>query len=209
MIEVAVYNMAGEKVDSLSLDEAAFGSTVRVPLLKQALVMYQSNLRQGSARSKSRGMIAGSTRKVFRQKGTGRARVGPIRSPIRRGGGRAFAKLARSFRKDLPAKARRLARNSAILDKLQSQNLVVLDELTVSQPRTKDMVAVLNALKLDRSCVLAMAKHDENILKSGRNIPSLDITTVAQLNALDICSKRKMLCTREAIEMLAGLKESV
>ena len=208
MIDVAVYDMTGEQVDSLSLDEAAFGSTVRVPLLKQALVMYQSNQRQGSARSKSRGMVAGSTRKVFRQKGTGRARIGPIRNPIRRGGGHTFAKAGRSFRKDLPAKARRLARNSAILDKLQSQDLVVLDELAISQPRTKDMVALLKALKLDRSCVLAMAKHDENVLKSARNIPGLDITSVAQLNAMDICSKRKMLCTREGLEILAGLKES-
>lgn len=208
MIEVAVYNMAGEQVDSLSLDEAAFGTTVRLPLLKQALVMYQSNRRQGSARTRSRGMIAGSTRKIFRQKGTGRARMGPIRNPIRRGGGRTFAKLARSFRKDLPVKARRVARDSAILAKLQSQNLVVLDELRIAQPKTKDMVAVLKALKLERSCVLALSGNDSNVLKSGRNIPGLEITTVAQLNALDICSKRKMLCTRQAIQMLAGAKET-
>ena len=208
MIDLAVYNKNGEQVDTLSVDEAVFGSEVRLPLLKQALVMYQTNRRQGSARTKSRGMVSGSTKKLFRQKGTGNARVGPRRNPIRRGGGRTFAKLARPFHQRLPAKARRLARNSAILAKLLDQSLTVVDQLSIDQPRTKDMVALLKALKLDRSCLLTLAGHDINILKSSRNIPGLDVTIVEQLNALDICSKQKMLCTREAIELLASPKES-
>ena len=208
MIDLAVYNKNGEQVDTLSFDEAVFGSEVRLPLLKQALVMYQTNRRQGSARTKSRGMVSGSTKKLFRQKGTGNARVGPRRNPIRRGGGRTFAKLARPFHHRLPAKARRLARNSAILAKLLDQSLTVVDQLSIDQPRTKDMVALLKALKLDRSCLLTLAGHDINILKSSRNIPGLDVTIVEQLNALDICSKQKMLCTREAIELLASPKES-
>ena len=207
MIELAVYNKDGQQVDTLSLDEAAFGSTVRVPLLRQALVMYQSNQRQGSARTKSRSMVAGSTRKLFRQKGTGNARMGNIRTGIRRGGGRTFAKLNRSFRKRLSAKARRLARNSAILAKLQAQNVVVIDALSIDQPRTREMVAVMGALKLDRSCLLTVAEHDVNVLKSSRNIPGLDVTTVDQLNALDICSKHKMLCTRQAMELLSSAQE--
>ncbi len=208
MIDLAVYNKNGEQVDTLSVDEAVFGSEVRLPLLKQALVMYQTNRRQGSARTKSRGMVSGSTKKLYRQKGTGNARVGPRRNPIRRGGGRTFAKLARPFHHRLPAKARRLARNSAILAKLLNQSLTVVDQLSIDQPRTKDMVALLKALKLDRSCLLTLAGHDINILKSSRNIPGLDVTIVEQLNALDICSKQKMLCTREAIELLASSKES-
>ncbi len=208
MIDLAVYNKDGEQVDTLSLDEAVFGSEVRLPLLKQALVMYQTNPRQAAARTKSRGMVSGSTKKLFRQKGTGNARVGPRRNPIRRGGGRTFAKLARPFHHRLPAKARRLARNSAILAKLQDQSLMVVDQLSIDQPRTKDMVALLKALKLDRSCLLTLAEHDINILKSSRNIPGLDVTIVEQINALDICSKQKMLCTREAIELLAGSKEN-
>ena len=204
MIELDVYNKQGKKVDTLSLDEAAFGSTVRLPLLKQALVMYQANRRQGSARTKSRSMVDGSTRKLFRQKGTGNARMGNIRTPIRRGGGRAFAKLGRSFRKRLPAKARRLARNSAILSKLQSQDVVVIDSISIEQPRTKDMISILSALKLDRSCLLTLDQHDTNVLRSSRNIPGLDVTTADQLNALDICSKHKILCTRAAIELLAS-----
>ena len=207
MIELAVYNKHGEQVDTISVDEAVFGSQVRLPLLKQALLTYRTNRRQGSARTKSRGMIAGSTRKLFRQKGTGNARVGPRRNPFRRGGGRTFAKLPRPFHQRLPAKARRLARNSAILAKLQDQDLMVIDQLSIDQPRTKDMVALLAALKLDRSCLLTLAGHDPNVLKSSRNIPGLDVTVVEQLNALDICSKQKMLCTREAIELLAHRKE--
>ena len=208
MIELAVYNKTGKQVDSLSLDEAVFGSTVRLPLLKQALLMYQSNQRQGSARTKGRSMVAGSTRKLYRQKGTGNARAGMIRTPVRKGGGRTFAKLARSFRKRLPAKARQLARNSAILAKLQAQDVVVIDALSMDQPRTKEMVSVLQALKLDRSCLLTLSQPDINVIKSSRNIPGLDVTTVNQLNALDICSKRKMLCTRQAMEMLASVKEA-
>ena len=205
MIQVDVYNKTGKKVDTLSLDEAAFGSTVRLPLLKQALVMYQANCRQGSARTKCRSMVEGSTRKIYRQKGTGNARAGNIRTPVRRGGGRTFAKLARSFRQRMPAKARRLARNSAILSKLQSQDVVVIDVLSMEKPRTKDMVAVMSALKLDRSCLLTVVGHDTNVLKSCRNIPGLDVTTAEQVNALDICSKHKMLCTRAAIELLASV----
>jgi len=208
MIELAVYNKTGKQVDSLSLDEAVFGSTVRLSLLKQALLMYQSNQRQGSARTKCRSMVAGSTRKLYRQKGTGNARAGMIRTPVRKGGGRTFAKLARSFRKRLPAKARQLARNSAILAKLQAQDVVVIDALSMDQPRTKEMVSVLQALKLDRSCLLTLSQPDINVIKSSRNIPGLDVTTVNQLNALDICSKRKMLCTRQAMEMLASVKEA-
>ena len=206
MIELDVYNKQGEKVDTLSLDESAFGSTVRLPLLKQALVMYQANRRQGSARTKGRSMVEGSTHKLFRQKGTGNARVGNVRTPIRRGGGRTFAKLGRSFRKRMPAKARRLARNSAILSKLQSQDVVVIDALSIDQPRTKDMVSIMSALKLNRSCLLTVAEHDLNVLKSSRNIPGLEVTTAAQLNALDVCSKHKMLCTRQAMELLASAK---
>ena len=131
MIELAVYNKQGEQIDTLSLDEAVFGDQVRLPLLKQALVMYQTNRRQGSARTKSRGMVSGSTRKIFRQKGTGNARMGPLRNPIRRGGGRTFAKLPRPFHQRLPAKARALARNSAILAKLQTQDLLVIDQLRI------------------------------------------------------------------------------
>src|SRR5210317_1597345 len=114
MIDLAVYNTDGQEVDSLKVDEAAFGGSVRHPLLKQAIVMYHANKRVGTAATNSRGMVAGSTRKIYRQKGTGNARMGTIRTPVRIGGGVAFAKKVRDFGKDMPKKQRRLACDSAL-----------------------------------------------------------------------------------------------
>ncbi len=115
MIDVPVYDMSGNQTGSIEIDEAILGRRVRIDLLKQAVLMWRSNQRQGSARTKSRGMIVGSTRKLFRQKGTGNARMGASRQPVRRGGGVTFAKKARSFRHEMPKKMRQLARNSALL----------------------------------------------------------------------------------------------
>jgi len=125
MIDLAVYNTDGQEVESLKVDEAVFGGSVRYPLLKQAVVMYHANKRVGTAATKSRSMVAGSGRKLFRQKGTGNARVGNIRTGKRVGGGVTFAKSLRDFGKRMPKKQRRLARDSAILAKLLSNNVVV------------------------------------------------------------------------------------
>ncbi|MHC4124905.1 MAG: 50S ribosomal protein L4, partial [Planctomycetota bacterium] len=124
MIDLSVYNREGKEVDSLQVDEAVFGSVVRYALLKQAIVMYQANKRTGTATTKSRGMVAGSTRKLFRQKGTGNARVGNSRTGKRVGGGVTFAKVARDFGKDMPKNQKKLATDSAILAKLLSDNVV-------------------------------------------------------------------------------------
>src|SRR4030042_74419 len=120
MIDLSVYNSGGKEVDVLKVDESLLGGAVRYSLLKQAIVMYHANKRVGTAATKSRGMVEGSTRKIYRQKGTGNARMGTVRTNIRRGGGVAFAKSERDFGKDMPKKQRRLARDSAILVKLQT-----------------------------------------------------------------------------------------
>ncbi|MBC8217703.1 MAG: 50S ribosomal protein L4, partial [Planctomycetes bacterium] len=140
MIDLAVYNIDGQKVDSLKVDEAAFGGSIRHPLLKQAIVMYHANKRVGTAATKSRGMVAGAGKKLFRQKGTGNARVGNIRTGKRVGGGVTFAKTTRDFRQRMPKKQRKLARDSAILAKLLGNNVVVVDGLKFDKPRTKDFV---------------------------------------------------------------------
>ena len=129
MIDLSVYDRDGQEVDSLKVDESVFGGLVRYPLLKQAIVMYHANKRVGTASTRSRGMVVGSSRKLFRQKGTGNARVGNSRTGKRVGGGVTFAKVARDFRKRMPKKQRRLATDSAILSKLLSDNVVVIDEL--------------------------------------------------------------------------------
>ena len=126
MIDVKIYNREGKELESVRVDEALFGGTVRHPLLKQAIVMYHANKRVGTAATKSRGMVEGSTRKLYKQKGTGNARAGAVRTPVRVGGGVAFAKAVRDFSKDMPKKQRRLACDSALLAKMHSGHLMVV-----------------------------------------------------------------------------------
>ncbi len=198
MITVAIHNRKGQEIENLQVDEAIFGGRVRHVLLKQAIVMYQDNKRVGTAATKSRGMVAGSTRKLYRQKGTGNARAGTVRQNIRRGGGVAFAKVARDFGKDMPKKQKKLARNSAVLSKLQVGNVVIIDELKFEQPKTKDFVQILGNLKIDRSCLVTIDQPDVNLYKSARNVPGIAVIKLTDLNAGDICSRQKMLFTKEA-----------
>ncbi len=199
MIELAVYNRDGKEVESLKVDESLLGGSIRYPLLKQAIVMYHANKRVGTAATKSRGMVVGSTKKLFRQKGTGNARVGNARTGKRVGGGVTFAKKNRDFSQRMPKKQRRLARDSAVLAKLLSNNVVVVEELGFESPKTKDFVSILDNLKISRrSCLVTVGLMDENVYKSARNIPRVDVTPVAELNAGDICNHSKMLFTKEA-----------
>ena len=195
---MAVYNTDGQEVESLKVDEAVFGGSVRYPLLKQAIVMYHANKRVGTAANKGRSMVTGSGRKLFRQKGTGNARIGNIRTGKRVGGGATFAKSLRDFGKRMPKKQRRLARDSAILAKLLSNNVVVVDGLTFERPKTKDFKGVLNNLKIERSCLVTINSADVNLYKSAKNVPKVAVMPVSELNAGDICNYRKMLFTKEA-----------
>jgi len=202
MLEVQVYNTEGEKVDTLKVDEALFGSTVNTPLLKQAIVAYHANKRQGTAASKSRGMVKGSTRKLFRQKGTGNARRGSARTNLLRGGGVAFAKKPRSFRKRLPKKMRKAALNSAILAKMLGEDLMVLQGLHIDAPKTAEMARIINNLNINRSCLLALADRDRNVFLSSRNLPDLTVRVTGELNAFDVATRQKMLVTSEAMQAL-------
>lgn len=198
MIDLSVYNRDGQEVDVLKVDELLLGGWVRYPLLKQAIVMYHANKRVGTATTKGRSMVAGSGVKLFRQKGTGRARIGNIRTGKRVGGGVTFAKVVRDFGKRMPKKQRKLARDSAILAKLLSKDIVVVDELKFDKPKTRDFVSVLGNLKIERSCLVAISDYDGNLYKSARNIPRVVVMPVAELNAGDICNHRKILITKEA-----------
>jgi len=199
MIDLAVYNADGKEVETLKVDEAALGGSVRYPLLKQAIVMYHANKRVGTAATKGRSQVAGSGKKLFRQKGTGNARVGNIRTGKRVGGGMTFAKTPRDFRQRMPKKQRRLARDSAILAKLLGNNVVVIEELRFEKPRTRDFAGVLNNLKIDRSCLVTTGSVDANLCKSAGNLPKVRVMPVSQLNAGDICRYQKMLFTKEAL----------
>src|SRR5918999_3213137 len=153
MIEVPVFNQSGQEIDKLQVDEAKLGGEVRTNLLKQALVMYHANKRQGTVRTLARGEVAGSTRKMFRQKGTGNARTGGIRNPIKKGGGHAKQKRPKDWRQALPKKAKRLARNSALLSKFQSGDVRVIDAINLDGIKTKPVAQMFKALGIDRSCL--------------------------------------------------------
>jgi len=204
MFKVPVYDTEGRQVDTMDVDEGVFGSRVNIPLLKQAVVAYHANKRQGTAATKGRGDVEGSTRKLYRQKGTGSARRGNIRTNIMRGGGVAFAKRPRDFRQRLPKKMRKAALDSAILAKLLGNDLVLVQGLSAEKPQTSKMVGVLRKLNITRSCLLALGKRDRNIYLSSRNIPNLTVRTAKELNAFDVATRQKMLATTDAIKALAG-----
>jgi large subunit ribosomal protein L4 len=164
--------------------------------------MYHANQRQGTVRTQARGEVAGSTRKIFRQKGTGNARMGTIRQPVRRGGGHAKQKRPKDWRLALPKKARRLARDSAILSKIESQDIRVVDQITFAEAKTRHMAKVFKALGIERTCLLALNGPDAVLEKSARNLASATLTTVSQLNAWDILKNRTLLLTKAGLEQL-------
>ncbi|HWB54038.1 MAG TPA: 50S ribosomal protein L4 [Tepidisphaeraceae bacterium] len=202
MIEVPVYNQSGQEIEKFSVDEAKLGGTVRTNLLKQAVVMYHANQRQGTVRTLARGEVEGSTRKIYRQKGTGNARMGTVRQPVRVGGGHAKQKRPKDWRQAMPKKAKRLARNSAILSKIQSNEIRVIDAIKLDQPKTKFVAQMYKALGIDRSCLLALAGRDESIERAARNIRKTTLTTVDQLNAWEILKNRTLLLTKEGLQKI-------
>jgi large subunit ribosomal protein L4 len=207
MWEVPIYNTDGQKIDTLSVDDKVFGSEVNVALLKQAIVTYHANRRQGTVKTKKRGEVAGSTKKLFRQKGTGNARRGPIRTNLMKGGGNAFGKRPRDFRKDFPRQMRKAALASAILAKIQGSDLMVVDGLKAEAPKTQAMAKILENLKINRTCLLTLADRDRNLYLSARNISDLTVRIAAELNAWDVATRQKMLVTSEAMKALMSRPE--
>ncbi|NLW87677.1 MAG: 50S ribosomal protein L4 [Planctomycetes bacterium] len=202
MLEVSVYNTSGEKIETLKVDEAAFGGEVNISLLKQAVVAYHANQRQGTAKSKTRAEVQGSTKKLYRQKGTGNARRGNVRTNVMRGGGHAFGKRPRDHRKDMPRSMRRAALNSALLAKMLGDDLLVVDGLKAESPKTAPIAKVLENLKINRSCLLTLAQHDQNMYLSARNIPDITVRVAGDLNAFEVATRQKMLVTREAMDAI-------
>ncbi len=203
MIDVPVFDQTGKQLETFQVDEAKLGGEVKKNVLKQAIVAYHANQRQGTVQTLARGEVAGATRKVFRQKGTGNARTGGIRNPIKKGGGHAKQKRPKDWRQAIPKKVRRLARNSAILMKLQSEDVRVVNDIKLAEPKTKLMAQVYKALGIDRSCLLALAGRDESVERSGpQYLDRTTVTTVAQLNAWDILKNRTLLLTKAGLEQL-------
>lgn len=204
MLEIPVYNADGKKIDTFPVDEALFGSQVNVDLVKQAVVTYHANRRQGTVKTKSRADVAYSTKKLFRQKGTGNARRGPRSANILRGGGHAFAKCPRDFRKKFPQKMRKAALKSAILAKIIGQDICIVEGLQAEAPQTKKMVGLLKNLEINRSCLLALKDRDTNLYLSSRNIQDLTVRITEELNAYDVATRQKMVVTSDAMKALCG-----
>jgi large subunit ribosomal protein L4 len=203
MTTLPIYNRSGAEVGKYDIDPATLAPAINRQLLHDVVVMYQANARQGTQKTKSRGEVAGSTRKMYRQKGTGRARAGHRRSGIRRGGGHIHALVPRDYSYRLPKKAVRSATRMAIASKIDAGDLVVIDELTFTAPKTRDMNSVLRALKLaGTSTLVTTATYDVNVLKSARNIDKVTVAPVADLNALCVLKPRRMLVTKAALDAI-------
>jgi len=206
-MDVPVYDKKGKQVDTISVDEAALGGEVNPALIKQAYVRYHANRRQGSARTKSRGMVEGSTRKLYKQKGTGRARAGAARTPVRKGGGHTFAKTKtrEHYRLDMPVKMRRKANRNALLAKLIDNEVKVIDDLAFDAPRTRDMVDLLKAHNIDRSCLVAIDPANKVARLSCRNVEGVDACPAHELNAYTLLNHRYIVIARSDLEAwLAG-----
>jgi len=199
MPKVALYNINGEQVGDIELSDAVFGIEPNKHVLHDAVVMQQASQRQGTHKVKGRSEVRGGGAKPWRQKGTGRARHGSIRSPIWRGGGVTFGPTPRSYAYNLPKKVRRLAMRSALSTKLIAEEIIVLDELVMQQPKTKEIATMLDKLKSDRKALIVSAEGlDSNVAISTRNIPGVKYIQASGINVLDVLSHDKLIITKEA-----------
>ena len=202
-ITLKVLNRQGQDAGTVDVDPADFGGTVNKQLLHDAVLMYQANQRAGTHSTLRRGEVAGSTKKLFRQKGTGNARVGNKRTNKRRGGGTAKGPKPRDYSYSLPKKALRKATRMAVLAKLQDQEVVLVDDLAFDAPKTKEMAGVLKALNLhDTTCLVGTAGLQPTVYKSARNIRGVEILPAAEFNAYAVLRPKKVLLTRAALDEL-------
>lgn len=200
MPKVTVYNQTGSQVGEIELAEAIFGIEPNEAVLFEAVMMQRASLRQGTHKVKNRSEVRGGGRKPWRQKGTGRARQGSIRSPQWRGGGTVFGPTPRSYAYKLPKKVRRLAIKSALATKVVESNIVVLEDLVLNAPKTKDMVAVLKGLSVEKKALIVTADLNEAVELSARNIPGVTVITADGVNVLDVLHHDKLIMTKAAVE---------
>ncbi|MGP4072818.1 50S ribosomal protein L4 [Piscibacillus sp. B03] len=200
MPKVALYNQAGSQVGDIELTDGVFGIEPNETVLKEAVVMQQASLRQGTHKVKGRSEVSGGGRKPWRQKGTGRARQGSIRSPQWVGGGTVFGPTPRSYSYKMPKKVRRLALRSALSSKVQNDEIVVLEDLSIEAPKTKEVVQLLNSFDTNEKALIVTAEKDENIERSANNLQNVHVLTVEQVNVLDLLKYDKLFITKEAAE---------
>jgi len=204
-MELDVVDRDGNKVRTIEVDDQVFGLRPYRALVHQALVAQRANQRRGTHKTKTRGEVAGSTVKLFRQKGTGRARQGSIRAPHRRGGGIVFGPRPRSYRQDLPKRMRRLAIRSVLSAKAAGGDLRVIDALAMEQPKTKELHALLGNLGFERKTLVVTAQPESAVKLSAGNMPKVKWLPAAYLNVLDLLSHRGLLMTEDAVHAAEAL----
>jgi large subunit ribosomal protein L4 len=205
MTQVPVKNVRGEVVGSVELDDQVFGIEPNRAVLHQAVVTQLANQRRGTHDTKTRGEVAGGTHKVYRQKGTGRARQGDRRAPHWTGGGVVFGPHPRSYHRHMPRKMRRLAMRSALSARVAEEALTVVDELRVPSPKTKEMTSILRALGLERGALIVVPERDDDVYRAASNLERVRTVTPGGLNLLDVLNYRHVVLTRSAAEMLTQL----
>ncbi|MFT3686042.1 MAG: 50S ribosomal protein L4 [Phycisphaerales bacterium] len=202
-MEVPVFNISGSQVGSMSIDEQALGGTINYVLIKQAYVRYHSNLRQGSARTKNRHQVEGSTRKIYKQKGTGNARHGDKKSNLFRGGGHGHSKkrTREDFRLDMPKKMRRKANRNALLAKLVDSQVKIIDGFKLAAPKTKEFVKLLESLKIsDSTALVAISSADEQTRLAARNVEGIELCKPDSLNAFEMLNNKFLVIGKAELE---------
>ncbi|MBR5757412.1 MAG: 50S ribosomal protein L4 [Thermoguttaceae bacterium] len=202
MTNLPIYDKTGAQVGEYSIDLEALAPKISKQLLHDAVVMYQTNLRQGSAKTKTRSEVSGSRKKMYRQKGTGNARAGHKRSGVRRGGGHIFAKTPKDWSYRLPRKALKAATRMAMAEKVRGELVKVIDAFEMSAPKTKDAATILANLKYECNCsvLVVVGDYDKNVYLSVRNIPKVQVLPVSDLNAYEILRPKNLLVTKSAME---------
>jgi large subunit ribosomal protein L4 len=198
-VKVPVYGLNGEVAEEIELSEAIFAIPFNESVVHQAMVRQLANGRQGTASTKDRGEVSGSTRKLYAQKHTGRARRGDIKSPLLRGGGVVFGPKPRSYRQSMPKKMRRLALKCLLSAKIREGNVRLVQELDFKEPKTKDMVNVLSSLGIDSSALIVTAQSTLNVTKSAANLAEVKVVPSALVNVLDLLSYETLVATVPAI----------
>ncbi|SET73103.1 LSU ribosomal protein L4P [Oceanobacillus limi] len=200
MPKVALFKQDGSQAGDVVLNDSVFGIEPNTHVLHEAVVMQRASLRQGTHAVKNRSEVSGGGRKPWRQKGTGRARQGSIRSPQWVGGGTVFGPTPRSYSYKLPKKVRRLALRSALSSKVQEESLVVLEGLSFEAPKTKEVVNMLAALNVNEKALIVTAEAEENVVRSANNLQGVKVLTVEEVNVLDLLTHDKLILTKDAAE---------
>jgi large subunit ribosomal protein L4 len=198
-VQLPVYNLSGEVVRQIDVSDAVFGVPMNEAVVHQVMVALQANARQGTASTRTRSYVHGSTKKLYRQKGTGYARAGSKKSPLRRGGAVTFGPHPRDYRQEIPRKMRRLAIRCVLSAKAGDGELKVLEGFDFAEPKTKEMINVLVSLGVDATALIVTREPEQNVIKSARNVPGIKTMPASVINILDMTAYKTLLMTEEAV----------